>query len=672
MREFARRAGWGKPEPVGTMRRGPVFARTGLGVWFDSAMFWGSGYGLRYVRVTISDGPARDAFARAEHLTAALDRVRDRFTELYGDPEPGAGPDDGVSWNFSNLIVGLTEAAGTVDLLLLNPIEQRYWMERRHEAVRRRAALGGWGRFAEDLAAFLERAPEDARVVVTAPGSRYVQFAVDETAFQAELSRSEFVDPTWRYGEEVERVLRAHGWTPAPDANWWRSLARASGTAAISNFALRSVEALRSLGVAAATDLVVDAWVEGGEDLDIEPLGVPAHPTSRTQRAEFLRQYAISMFDAGPLRVDIPAGIEIARAARTFDWTWTREDVDRFAELAGWRWEGAPRAAADRVTGRLTAAAGLRGRDGMNDPRAGGVTRAANEGSGFTRGGAGTGQRGTSSESGRAGTATSAWPRDRIVRAVTEVRVDGARARFCFDGDRLEAVCVTLSDSIESALYEDGLPVEVREQLTAAHTRATEGLREEFGAPVHGTLWQAHGPVWTTRRLAFGLVAGPDTVELYLVNPAERARRLIPEQQHTARRAGQREWQQFFDELAAIAGELEPGGHVSVDTDLDGSARIDRDVEGVRVRLDAAAGKDLPPRVTELMLANGWLRPDSGNPHWRHGMRLPVLFRDFRYYVEFALWPLRTRMRPGTVLRVWLDGVDQGLRTPSTGSTSSI
>ncbi|WP_157762551.1 DUF6301 family protein [Nocardia yamanashiensis] len=626
VRDFARRAGWGKPEPVGTMRRGPVFARTGLGVWFDSAMFWGSGYGLRYVRVTVSDAPAPDAFARAEHLSAAFAQLRDKFTRLYGEPEPGAGPDDGVSWNFSNLIVGLTDAAGTVDLLLVNPIEQRYWMERRHDAVRRRAALGGWGRVAEDLAAFLERLPVDARVVLTAPGGRYVQFAVDETVWHAELSRSEFVDPTWRYGAEVERVLRAHGWSDAPDANWWRTLPRGSGTAAVSNFALRSVEALRSLGVAAATDLVADAWVEGGADIDIAPLGVPAHPTSRSQRAEFLRQHAISVFDAGPLRVDIPAGVEIARAARDFDWTWTRADVDRFAELTGWRWEGVVR--------------------GLTGP---GVRE----------------QRGTAA-------AVSAWPRDRIVRAVTEVRVDGARARFCFDGDRLEAVCVSISDSIESALYEDGLPVEVREQLTAAHTRATEGLREEFGMPVHGTLWQAHGPVWANARLTLGLVAGPDTVELYIVNPAERARRLIPEQQHTARRAGNREWRQFFDELACLAGDLAPGGHLTVDTDLDGGARIDRDVEGVRVRLDAVAGKELPPRVTELMTANGWSRPDSGNPHWRHGMRLPVLFRDFRYYVEFALWPLCTRMRPGTVLRVWLDGADQGLRTPSTGSTSNV
>ncbi|WP_067567663.1 DUF6301 family protein [Nocardia acidivorans] len=600
VRSFARRVGWATPEPVGTMRRGAVFSRTGLDIWWDSAMFWGSGRRLRYVRIAVSDCAAAGNSAL---LAEALDRVRAAFIEVWGEPESGAGPDDGPAWIFPNLLAGLAIGPNTVDLMLVNPLDQRFWMDKRHEAARRRAALGGWGRFTEDLADYLETLPTDARLVITAPGGRYVQFAVEPGEFTGELSRSEFIDPTWRYGDEVGELLIAQGWTPTEDANWRCRLPRTAGRTAVSHFAARAVEALRTLEVKAVTDLVADAWVEGGQDLEVAALGIPPHATARTQRAEFLRSNAPYGFDIGPLRVDIPSGIDIARAAREFDWSWTRADIAAFAERIGWQLEGEP------------------------------------------------------------------GPSDRVVRVKTALRVDHSQARYCYDGDRLESVCITLSDSIESHLYEQGPPVEVREQLTAAVTRAVDALRAEFGTPVHGTIRQAFGPVWSSRDVAIGVVPDDNTVELHLVNPAERGRQLIIEQQQTARRAAEREWRQFFDDFAVVVAELPENTEATVDAGDRGTAHFQRDADGLRVRLDAEAGLGLHPRVTGLMRANGWQRPEAARPVWRHGLYRPALYRDFRHFVEFALWPLCTRMGPYTVLRVRTGEEYHDLRTPSMGAT---
>lgn len=599
IRRFARVAGWSVPETVGTMRHGAVFSRTGLNVWGDSAMFWGSVRGLGYVRVTVSDCPG----AGAEALGAAFERLRERFVKEWGEPaEQGAGSEEGVAWVFPNVVVGLTGSGDCLELLLVNPVEQRYWMDRRHEGVRRRAALGGWGRLAEDLAEMVAALPDDARVVLSAPGGRYVQLGVEGAELCAELSRSEFIDPTWRYGAEVEQVLMADGWSALPETNWSCRLKRSAGRTAVSGFVARTVQGLRTLEVAATTELVVDGWVEGGPDLDLTPLGLPPHPTARTQRAEFLREHAISAFDGGPLRVDVPGGIEIARAARDFEWTWTRADVTGFADRLGW-------------------------------------------------------------------SVLSEGAQGRLVVAHTALRVDQARAVFGFDGDKLESVCVTLSDGIESALYDEGLPTEVREQLTAAFTRASEGFRDDLGVPVHGTLWHNPGPVWMSDRLSLGVVAGDDTVDLYLMNPAERTRRLVLEQQQTARRATEREWRQFFDDLSAIVADLPTGAVAIVDAGDRGSVHFTREAHALHVRLDAEAGLGLVPRVTALMRGNGWQRPDVEHPVWRHALRDPLLVRDFRHFVEFALWPLRTRMAAHTLLLVSAAGVDQPVRTPSIGAT---
>ncbi|WP_040814673.1 DUF6301 family protein [Nocardia concava] len=601
--EFSRLVGWSSPQPVGTLRDGPVFSRTGLAVWWDSAMFWGSERGLDHVRITISDCPAPADFGSRELLEAALAEATAALTAHWGEPEAAdAGPAEGVAWRFANVFAGLTIGVDTVDLLLINPMAQRYWMDRRHEIARRRTAAGGWVRFAESLAGFLETLPVDGRLVLTLPGGRFIQFEAGPEQLTGELARSEFVDPTWRYTPEIEQALIDQGWTTPREANWTRSLSRRAGSVAMSGLALRTVDSLRAVGATAITELVADAWVEGGPDLEVAPLGVPPHPTSRTQRAEFLRNHAAYEFDAGPLRVDVPAGIEIARAARSFDWTWTRADLAGFTAASGWK--------------------------PVHDNDSG----------------------------------------ERTVWTDTDLRVDDPRARFCFDGDRLEAVCITLSDSIESFLYDEGLPAEVREQRTAAYARALDGFRAEFGLPRHGVLGQAHGAVWQSPGLTMGLVTEPDTVELYLVPAGDRDRRLIIEQQRAAHRARDREWAQFFEELAGLIADLSETGQLTVDAGEPHRARIDRDHELLRLELASATARTLSPRVLKLMLRDGWQHPDHRYPLWRIDVRLPALHRDLRRLARLAVLPLQTLIPPQAPVRVLLNGLDQPVRSPSTGS----
>ncbi|MFE3191395.1 DUF6301 family protein [Nocardia sp. NPDC059240] len=605
--EFSRLVGWSSPQPVGTLRDGPVFSRTGLSVWWDTAMFWGSERGLDHVRITISDCPAPAEFGSRELLDAALARVTAVFTEHWGEPESAdAGPSEGVAWRFANVFAGLTIGVDTVDLLLVSPTAQRYWMDRRHEAARRRAAAGAWIRFAENLAGFLETLPVDTRLVLTVPGGRFIQFEAGPEQFTGELARSEFIDPTWRYTPQIEQSLIEQGWTPPREANWTRTLSRRAGPAAVSGLALHIVDAFRTIGVDTTTALVADAWVEGGADLDVTPLGVPPHPTSRTQRAEFLRRHATYDFDAGPLRVDVPAGIEVARAARAFDWTWTRADLDAFTVAVGWK--------------------------PVHDSTAG----------------------------------------ERTVWVDTDLTVDDPRARFCFDGDRLEAVCLTLSDSIESFLYDEGLPDEVREQRTAAHARAVDGFRAEFGLPRYGVLGQLHGPAWPGADLTLGVVTDADTVELHLVPAADRDRRLIIEQQRAAQRAREREWAQFFDELAGLITDLTDAGQLTVDAGEPHRARIDRHGELLRLELASATARALSPRVLKFMLRDGWQHPDHQYPLWRIEIPLPALPRELRRLARLAVLPLRTLLPPQGQLRVLLDGLDQPVRSPSTGSIGGV
>ncbi|MBL1073130.1 hypothetical protein JK358_01845 [Nocardia sp. 2] len=604
VRGFARQLGWAAPQPVGTMRRGALFSRTGLGVWWDSAMFWGTGDGLGHVRVTISDCLAPGEFGSAPLLDGALAKVAARFTELWGEPESGgAGPESGPAWVFPSVVAGLALGPTTVDLLLVSPAEQAYWRGRKYDAARARTDAGPWGRFTEDLADFLETLPDESILVLGALGGRYVQFATTEEQLLGELSRSEFVDPLWHFGPEVESVLMAAGWTPPRESNWWRTQPRRAGTPAASRFAVCAVAGLRALGVESPADLFADAWVEGGDDLDIAPLGIPLNSTSRSKRAEYLLHNAAYPFDSEPLRTDVPGGIEIARAAQAFEWSWTRADAERFADQTGWKPQRAP-----KPDGRTT------------------------------------------------------WVQ-------TGMRVDTPTAVCTFDGDRLESICVTLSDSIESHLYEDGLPEDVRAQLSAAFARLTDGFRSDLGQPVHGVLWHAHGPVWSSPNLMLGLVADTDTVDLFLVNPAERARRLIIEQQRFAHRAEDREWRQFIDDLAAVAAGLAEGAQLIIDSREHGFARLNRTERELAVELVGVTGPQPQPRVAEVMVRDGWRHPDEQRPRWRNALRLPALRRDFRWFMELVLWPLRTEMTPETELHVRVDGWDQGLRTPSIGAS---
>ncbi|GAB2535777.1 hypothetical protein GCM10027167_45920 [Nocardia heshunensis] len=340
---FARTCGWTAPDRIEEAGEYARFARTSVHVWDPSAIFWHDDEGLRQVHVGISDSPNHFKPEHTELLAAAMDTAATALSAEWGAPTGSAiGGDHGPAWEFDELAIGLTSVRDTVELMLLSSRTQRFWDERRQRRASLRAGLTDWDRYAESLADYLDDLYSDSVLIVGAPGGFYAQFAKSDDQLYAELSQSAFVDEDRRYGPEVDLILAADGWAPPgpSTSNWQRSYAKPIRTADYSQLAWRVVAGLHAMGVTVPTDLQATGWRAGNRDLDTTALRcaddspwaavrtdgsheVPSEPERRSWSDE--------------LELDVPGTLAVIEAASTFDWTWTRADVERFAEHAGWQ-----------------------------------------------------------------------------------------------------------------------------------------------------------------------------------------------------------------------------------------------------------------------------------------------------------------------------------------------
>ncbi|MTE17220.1 DUF6301 family protein [Nocardia aurantiaca] len=339
---FAAAVGWSAPERIETTDEHALFSRTAMRVWDPSAIFWHGENGLWQVHVNVSDSPDHFAPVHAELLAAAADSVRAAITEVWGAPTLAMiGADRGVAWEFDGLAIGITTARKTVELMVVSSRWQQFWDERHNRRVARRSGMSEWDRYAESLAHYLEDVYSDTILIIDAPGGMYAQFAKNDDLLYAELSQSAHADEDWRYGPEVDLILAADGWKP-PDgnsANWHRSYAAPVRTADYSHLAWRVVAGLSAMGVASPGELEPHGWRQGGRDLDTTALA-PADDSPwvvvRSGGSHEVFEELAPAQSSDDMELDLPGTLGLIRAASTFDWTWTRADVERFADHAGW------------------------------------------------------------------------------------------------------------------------------------------------------------------------------------------------------------------------------------------------------------------------------------------------------------------------------------------------
>lgn len=138
-----------------------------------------------------------------------------------------------------------------------------------------------WDEFTAALAELLGRLPTaESRVILSASGNRYVQFARGPDDLVAEVSSNKYLDRDRRLSRSDERGLTAYGWS-APrkkeGLNWqrWLGPVTASGVADLARECTRVLSQV--LRVTGPGELTLEAWVDGSpEPLDTSRLAAVA------------------------------------------------------------------------------------------------------------------------------------------------------------------------------------------------------------------------------------------------------------------------------------------------------------------------------------------------------------------------------------------------------------
>ncbi|MFF0613029.1 DUF6301 family protein [Nocardia tengchongensis] len=314
---FAATVGWSDLETVEGDGEAALCARTSLAVWNASALFLDSGDELCQVHVIVSDSPDKWAAGTPGLLADAAGQVVAGLTRMLGEPAIGAaGTEFGPVWESAGVTIGLGTARNAVELLLISPVWQRVWEARQQERTTRRARLTEWDRFAESLAGYTDSFYSDAAVNIQAPDGQRIRMVREDDGWQAGF---------WRPGDEGS-AYRSY-LTPAP-------------LHAIDHSRLATwvVTELAAAGVRSPIELRSRGWDSDGTELDTSALR-PADDRPAVLHAESPREIPVPPEDLDSVEdveLDVPGALEVVAAAATFDWTWTRADVERFAAHAGW------------------------------------------------------------------------------------------------------------------------------------------------------------------------------------------------------------------------------------------------------------------------------------------------------------------------------------------------
>ncbi|MEV6770052.1 DUF6301 family protein [Nocardia sp. NPDC051030] len=601
IQKFADAAGWSGLEPGTDMGQGGWFASTGLDVWQGSAMFWCGDERLAYVRVALSSPAYEHDPETPDTVRAAFDTAVAEFHRVWGDPvQATAGPEQGPCWAFPNLFAGVVVGPQTVDLMLISPAEQQYWTEKNARRTAWNTELSAWELFTDSLAAFLDgyRA-EGTKLIISAPGNRYAQFAFDDGGLYAELAAAEFIEDDYRYGPQVEAALIADGWMwPEPDRNWSRQLSKPVNTFGYNELAGIVVFGLQALGIETPDELLADAWIDGSADtVDLSGLGIPPHPNigPRRDRQRAASGIRIESDPEDDLAVDVPGAIRIVTAAMAFEWTWTEADAERFAADVGWAHDG------DLY-------------------------------------------------------------KQSLLRMRTDLEIDDPQATYWFEGETLRRVEFAVSDNVghldpgEENTYEEEL-------VRIAYDSVLEGLREVWGAPVgYGTAGSGSGAVWEFPGFALRVEKSGESVEMNLLGPAERKRGVTNDRNHIAHRAQARGWDQLVEDLSfLLAEDLSVGATLIVGAEGNKYARITREPKGLHGELGDRIADPLwrfGSSTEKYMIKWGFTPPDDERPNWRIDLALPATLRDCREFARLLVWGVRTHGGPLAEVTVRGEGLD--------------
>ncbi|WP_327140654.1 DUF6301 family protein [Nocardia sp. NBC_01327] len=584
---FAGSVGWSELATIEGADKQASFVRTALTVWGGSAVFWHSDAELRQVHVIVSDCPNSFEHETPELLAAAAEKVTAALAQVFGEPTVGAiGTDHGSVWELEGVAIGIVTSRHSVELMLVNPVWQRFWDGCQQERVTRRSGLTDWDRFAETLAQYLEDIPSDTNLIISASGNRYAQFAKTSGTLYAQLSHSCFVGPEWEYGEDVDRVLIAAGWIP-PDGedNWSRDCTEPIRTPDYSHLASRVVAGLQAIGVGSPNELQSEGWRRGGGALDTTALR-PADDRPRAVYAsndhELPRNPSRSYQD-DDVELDVPGGLDVIRAASNFDWTWTRTDVERFAAHAGWR--------------------------DVSDLKL-----------------------------------------DRMIYATTGLKLEGSpQAIFWLAGDTLESVEVTISsDLCDYDLHSDSYS-HLNGELDRALQTALGGFRDTLGESVHGTLRHSKSLCWEFPVAVVGAIRDHNRIVVELVSPAQRERSRTIALRLAADDIARASWNQLIEDLAAmLATGIPTKSSLVLGGEDNWFARFTSQPGALDVELGSPDFADPEWRMGDgterhMIEYQGWTPPNDTRLNWHQQLSSPVMFRDYQHLAHCAVWALRAR-----------------------------
>ncbi|MGV9410861.1 DUF6301 family protein [Nocardia sp. NPDC003693] len=221
------------------------------------------GLWLEYLSITVAEAEA----AAAEDVTAMHAALTAEIGSMIGHPVATRRPTHAATtWRSPRALVSLHADSRSIALDVVNP---RYF-DRTDTGPKPSHVVAGpirhrdWEALADALGQTLWCLPAPSYVIMTAPGSRFAQFAVAHDELSAEISSNTYVEPEFRMTAQDEIRMTELGWSPYSEQgcpNWYYDVAFPAREADFRASAKRAITTLRGImRISDPAQLHVEAW----------------------------------------------------------------------------------------------------------------------------------------------------------------------------------------------------------------------------------------------------------------------------------------------------------------------------------------------------------------------------------------------------------------------------
>jgi hypothetical protein len=266
---FGDAAGWTEAR---RSRSGAIWMTTNTRIPDSYARFDLEGDVIREVTFDVAE--VTDPAVR-EPLLDAFSEAEERLIQLLGPPsEQVLGPSPKSWWRSENFTAELATSDQLVAVSLINPDTNLFWSD--GGGVETPDTPHDWDTFTSSLASFLTTLPQGAKIIIDAPGNKYVQFAQGDFELYAEIAGNAFlVEPM---SVEDERLLDRIGWSRPLTygghlGNWHRTMRWPARSDEYEELVVATTIGLRdALGIESPGELSAYGWVDGPGEVDLSAL----------------------------------------------------------------------------------------------------------------------------------------------------------------------------------------------------------------------------------------------------------------------------------------------------------------------------------------------------------------------------------------------------------------